>query len=103
MVRNRATITIPDVGKFWPGAAGSIRARVEGFRRFPGRKIGRQHEYFGFTVSVVESEMKQEIGSRIDVGLRAFGKRGVLETLREQTFEQACWREEEWIPTWTLG
>eukprot|EP00961_Rhodomonas_salina_P204357 2757432-Rhodomonas_salina.1 len=48
MVRNRATIQIPDVGKFWPETAGSIRARVEGFRRFPGKRLGLQHEYYGF-------------------------------------------------------
>eukprot|EP00961_Rhodomonas_salina_P110295 1484381-Rhodomonas_salina.1 len=47
--------------------------------------------------------MKQEIGSSIDIGLRAFGKKGILETLQEQTFKQACWREDEWIPIWTLG
>eukprot|EP00961_Rhodomonas_salina_P080678 1085403-Rhodomonas_salina.1 len=103
MVRNRATLTTPDVGRFWPGAAGSIKAREEGFRRFSGRKLGRSQEYYGFVISVVDSEMKEEIGSSIDTGLRAFGRRGILETLRDLTFEQACWREEEWVPVWTLG
>eukprot|EP00961_Rhodomonas_salina_P287237 3881297-Rhodomonas_salina.1 len=103
MVRNRATIQIPDVGKFWPETDGSIRARVEGFRRFPGKRLGRQHEYYGFIISVVDSVMTEEIGSKIEIGLRAFGRNGVLETMRELTFEQACWREEEWIPIWNLG
>eukprot|EP00961_Rhodomonas_salina_P078918 1061430-Rhodomonas_salina.1 len=47
--------------------------------------------------------MLEEIRARIDVGLRAFGKRGVLDTLKDQTFEEACWRDDEWVPTEALG
>eukprot|EP00961_Rhodomonas_salina_P175325 2364472-Rhodomonas_salina.1 len=100
MVHNRSTLTIPDVSLYWPESVGSVKLRVKGFKRFPSKNIGLQHAYYGFMTSIVDSEMPDKRGMQIDTGLRALGPKGILHSLKDISFEDACWREEEWVPTW---
>eukprot|EP00961_Rhodomonas_salina_P110271 1484096-Rhodomonas_salina.1 len=100
MVHNRATLTMPDISL--PGSVGSVKVRMEGFKTFPGLLIDRLHLYHCFIVSIVYSEMQDEIGLWIEVGLWALGPKGILATLKDSTFKDVCWLEEEWVLTWTL-
>eukprot|EP00286_Rhodomonas_abbreviata_P023231 CAMPEP_0181302192 /NCGR_PEP_ID=MMETSP1101-20121128/7842_1 /TAXON_ID=46948 /ORGANISM="Rhodomonas abbreviata, Strain Caron Lab Isolate" /LENGTH=566 /DNA_ID=CAMNT_0023407579 /DNA_START=31 /DNA_END=1729 /DNA_ORIENTATION=- len=72
MVRNRATITIEDMSKYWENETGSCKIRVDGYKRF---RIGEEkRKCFCYTGTIIDASNPEEIGARIDKGIPVWGK-----------------------------